>query len=109
MLTLIADGVELGKSLILNAQGTTVESKYGKLSDLLQLLLPNALVFAGIILLMLLIFGGFSIITSAGNAKNVEKGAQAITGAIIGFFVIFAAYWIIQIIQLVTGINIFGN
>lgn len=109
MTTLLAQGVKLGTGLYLNPSGTGVGEKYGNVSDLLQLLLPNAFIFAGIILFILLIFGGLTIITSAGNAKEMEKGTQAIGGALLGFLLIFAAYWIIQIVQVVTGVQIFQS
>jgi uncharacterized membrane protein len=71
-------------------------------------ILPNIFVFAGLILFAYLVFGGFLIITGGGNPKSTDQGRQAITSAIIGFIVIFAAYWIIQIIGIVTGINYFN-
>jgi len=56
-----------------------------------------------------LVFGGFTIVTSGSNPEQTQKGTQAIGGAIIGFVVIFASYWIIQIIQVLTGINILNS
>ena len=61
---------------------------------------------AGIILFLYLIFGGFTIATAAGSPENADKGKKAITNAIMGFVIIFASYWIIQIIQVLTGIPI---
>jgi hypothetical protein len=69
-------------------------------------ILPNIYVLAGIILLAYLVFGGFMYITAAGNNEQMQKGQQALTNAIIGFLIIFASYWIIQIIQVITGIPI---
>ncbi len=49
------------------------------------------------------------VVSSAGNAEKTDKGKQAITGAIIGFVIIFASYWIIQIIEIITGVNILNS
>lgn len=68
--------------------------------------LPNVFILSGIILLLLLLFGGLMTIINAGNPEAQDKGKQAITSALIGFVIIFASYWIIQIIQVLTGINI---
>ena len=75
---------------------------------LLSTLLPNIYILAGVLLLGLLIFGGFGIIMGAGgdDPKKTEQGKQAVTAALIGFLLIFASYWIIQIIEVVTGLNI---
>ena len=79
-----------------------VESPYALISSIL----PNIYVISGILLLIYLVFGGFLIITSAGNPDEAGKGKQIITNAIMGFMIIFASYWIIQIIQIITGIKI---
>lgn len=85
----------------------TVADTFPSITDIIsKSLLPNALLLAGIILLFILVGGGFTVISSAGNPDKTQKGSQAITGAIIGFVVIFAAYWIIQIIEVITGVKI---
>lgn len=102
-----ADKNSLGCMLKLNpSNSTTVGSYYPKISSFLNLLIPLSLVIAGVILLFLLVGGGFAIIASGGNAKSVESGKNQITGAIIGFAIIFLAYILIQIIQTITGVPI---
>ena len=75
------------------------------IGDLVSLFLKAAFVIAGILILVLFLVGGFSIIAGAGrdNPEAAEKGKSAITSAVIGFVVIFAAYWIIKIIEVITG------
>lgn len=67
--------------------------------------LPNVYVIAGVILFFLLVGGGLVFIISAGqeNPEGAAKGKQAITAALMGFLIIFASYWIMQIIQVITG------
>jgi hypothetical protein len=36
----------------------------------------------------------------AGNSKSTSEGGQKITSALIGFVLIFAAYWIAQLLEL---------
>ncbi len=87
--------------------GSPFGQEYG-FADLVSIILSNTMVIAGIILLFLLIFGGISMIMGAGqdNPEAAAKGKQAATSAVIGFIIIFAAYWIIQIIETVTGLSI---
>lgn len=68
--------------------------------------LPNVYTAIGLILFVYLLFGGFLIVTSSGNEHNMENGQKVITNAIIGLLVVFASYWIIQLIGIVTGIPI---
>lgn len=76
--------------------------------SLISILLKNAYVLAGIMLFVLLIFGGISIISSAGGGdpKKTAQGQKALTSAVIGFLIIFGSYWIIQIVQYITGLEI---
>lgn len=62
---------------------------------------------AGLILLMMLIFGGFTMLASAGDPEKMKKGQTMIVNAVVGFAIIFVAYWILQILQEVLGIEIY--
>lgn len=75
------------------------------LGDIISSLLKYLFVFAGLALLGYLIYGGFLLMTSGGEPKKVEAGKGAVTNAILGFLIIFAAYWITQIVALVFNLN----
>lgn len=93
------------KSQIGLGGGKTLAGTFQDPAALISAILPNVYIVSGLILFFLLLFGGFTIISSAGNTESIAKGKQTITGAIIGFVVIFASYWIIEIIQILTGIQ----
>jgi hypothetical protein len=61
---------------------------------------------AGIILFVVLVLGGFQMLTGAASSKGMEEGKQKITSAILGFIILFAAYWIAQLLELIFGISI---
>ena len=80
------------------------------LGDLVNVLVRNIFVVAGVLLFLLLIFGGFQVIVKAGNEpEEAAKGKNAMTAALIGFALIFAAYWIAQILQIIFGVGILGG
>jgi hypothetical protein len=78
------------------------------LGQLVSIFVSNAIIVAGIILLFLLVFGGFSMIAGAGNKnpQQVAQGKQATTAAAVGFVIIIVAYWIVQLIGRATGQNL---
>lgn len=91
--------------------GSTFSSPFGQekgIGSLVSVIISNALVIAGIILVFFFVFGGISMIAGAGqdNPEKAAKGKQAATSALLGFIIIFAAYWIIRIIESITGLNI---
>ena len=63
-------------------------------------------VIAGLLLFVNLISGGFKLMTGATDPKAQESAGKSITNSIIGFAILFAAYWIIQILEIVLGIDI---
>ena len=85
-----------------------IASKGLTIGKIISGLLQNVYVLAGILLFILLIIGGFIFIIGAGNdnPEQVKKGKQALTAALIGFAIIFCSYWIIKIIEIITGLDI---
>ena len=91
--------------------GEAFGSRFGKdlgLGNLVSIVLSNAIALAGILMLVLILIGGFGIIISAGsdNPEGAAKGKKAITAAVIGFIIVFASYWIIKLIEAFTGLQI---
>lgn len=70
-------------------------------------ILPYIFVFAGLILFAFLIMGGFELLTSAGNPESAKKAQGKITSALVGFIIIFLAYWLAQALEIIFGIQIF--
>lgn len=66
-------------------------------TNALQYIFP----IAGILLLLYLVWGGFSYLTSMGDAKKAEAARGILTNAIIGFAIIFVAYWLVQLVDYV--------
>lgn len=89
---------------------TQTTQRFSTFGDLVTVIVKNAYVLAGIITLLLLVFGGFTIIMGAGSGdtKQIEQGRQAIVGAVIGLLVVVTSFWIVQIIELITGIKLLG-
>ncbi|MBD3250614.1 MAG: hypothetical protein GF381_03540 [Candidatus Pacebacteria bacterium] len=88
----------------LRVGGGTVAEKYQTPADLVNLLVPNLFIVAGLIVFFLIIGAGFSYIKDSSG--NKEEAKNLATGAVVGFVVMFSAYWIIQIIEAVTGTDI---
>lgn len=81
---------------------------FSTFGDIVNVIIKNAFVLAGIISFLLLVFGGFSVImgAGAGDTKQLEKGKQTITGAVAGLIIVVTSYWIVQIIEKITGLSL---
>ena len=80
--------------------------KFSTLGEIASEALKYALVLAGLSMFAMLIFGGFTLLTSGGEPGKVKEGTSRIAFAIVGFLIVFASYWIIQIVELVFGLQI---
>jgi len=76
------------------------------LGGLFQRIVSYALGFAGIVLFILLIVGGFKYITSGGDPKAVEGAKKTLTYAIGGLVVILVSYLILVLITNITGVDV---
>lgn len=74
------------------------------IGDIVSKLLPYIFVLAGLGLLVYLILGGFQLMVSGGDPKATEQAKGKITGAIVGFVIIFISYWLVQILQVIFGL-----
>lgn len=98
--------VDIGDAFKFGNEGIAKKPGYGSIGEFVTAILPNVYLISGLILFVLFLGGGFAIMTAGGDPEKQKNGGQAITGALVGFIIIFASYWIIQIIQYVTGLEI---
>lgn len=86
-------------------------SDHANINSFVTAIITGSLSIAGIILLFLLIGGGIGMIAGAGKSdpKTVETGKKAATSALIGFIVVFSAFWIVKLIETITGLNLIGG
>jgi len=75
----------------------------GGIGNILSNALPIVIGIAGLGLLLMLISAGYTFMTSAGDAKKMEQAKQQLTFAVVGFFIIFGAYWVVQIVGIMFG------
>ena len=86
--------------------GGTIKTE--NLGTIVGSLLPYLFTIAGLILFSMLVAGGFTMLAGATSDESQEKGKKMVTSALTGFVVIFLAYWIAQILQVVFQIDIVG-
>lgn len=61
---------------------------------------------AGLALFIMLILGSFQLLTSAGEPKNVQKAWKTITYAVIGIVVTVGIWFVLKLIQAITGVDV---
>jgi hypothetical protein len=64
-----------------------------------------ALGLAGTVALFMIIFAGFQMIFSGGDAKAVDGARKTLSFAILGLFLIFLSFFILNLIATFTGVG----
>ncbi len=83
-------------------------TKLTGIGTLASILFSNAIVIAGIVLIILFIIAGIQMISGSGEPQKIEQARNIITAGIIGFILVIAAYYIVKLVELSLGINLFS-
>lgn len=81
--------------------------KFTNLASVVNQAIPLMFSIAGIILLLYLVWGGFGYLISMGDVKKAETAKKKLTNAVIGFVIIFVAYWLVQIADYIFKLGIY--
>lgn len=101
--------------LALTLPGGTIEEKQGptqflpgggrieNLGDLVSVVIFLAILIASVILALYLLIGALRLIFSGGDPRNIEGARGMIVTAIVGFIIVFAAFWLLRVIETIVG------
>ncbi|MFH1961226.1 MAG: hypothetical protein ABIJ38_03285 [Patescibacteria group bacterium] len=92
-----------------NALAYTISNptQYGDIGSIVTTLIPNIYVVAGLVFFFLLVMGGINYMMAGGDDKAINKAKNTLTAAVIGFAIVFGSAFVIKILEVVLGINIF--
>lgn len=74
--------------------------------DFLSVIINNIYLIAGIILFFFVVIGGLGMILNAGNVDKQKQSSKTLSSAVMGYLIMFVAYWLIKIIEALTGTEI---
>ena len=78
-------------------------------SDLVSAGIQLILIISAIVFFFILVLGGVKWITSGGDKGQTEAARNQITAALVGLVIVFAAWAIIQLIEVFFGVSILGG
>lgn len=96
--------VDLGDSFTLGIGEGKVSDVYKTPADLVNLIANNLFIIGGIIIFFMFLLAGFKFMGDTTKGKDEALGI--IKTALIGFILMFSAFWIVQILKLITGADI---
>lgn len=67
-----------------------------EVAPIIGIIIKAAMGIMGALVLLMLVWGGFQWLTSAGNPEKVKKGSQTMIWAVIGLFLVLSSYLILD-------------
>jgi hypothetical protein len=97
----LAQSLDIGGQTITGPLDPSIDSLGKIITQVLSFLMP----IAGIILLFVLISGGYDYMLSQGNPEKIKSGQRKITTGIIGFVLLIISFLVVRLIAKIFGIG----
>lgn len=88
------------------AQSAVADWPFKNIGTFVGNLVIAAMVFAGLITFLMLIYGGVQFISSSGDKAQTESARNKITYALIGLVIVIGSYGIIKLLESFFGLHI---
>lgn len=72
--------------------------------NILEAIIP----LIGLVAFIMILAGGFKILTSGGDPKGIAGGKQTITLAVAGIALAIISWLVLVVIKNITGVNVTG-
>ena len=79
------------------------------LGEIVTVILTQAIYLAGFLMIVYIVWGGLHLMISMGDPEGIREGKAKITGGILGFFIVFFAYLILQLVNAIFGLGVTPN
>jgi hypothetical protein len=101
-----AQAVKPGEKLVLDPGSDWTNLKDISFTKMVTVGLNLSLIIISIIFFFVLIFGGLKWIMSEGDEKKLTAARNQVTNALIGLVIVFAAWAIVSLLEVIFGIKI---
>lgn len=91
---------------ILGEDPNKINYPIGFLQAFIPKLINVGFIIAVIVFIFVLLWGGISWMTAGGDKQKVEDARSKVTNGIVGLFVVFLVFVIIQVVEMLFGIDI---
>ena len=98
--------VEIGDAFKIDDGRGVDDYEYQSVGAFITGMIPNVMIVANLILFFLILLGGFMMIANSGDPQKKAQASAILTSSLIGFLIVFGAYWLMQILGTVLGFDI---
>lgn len=96
----------MNRTLAINIQDSFEPAqKFNNIGSVVNLVVTNIFLLAGLILFIGVVMGGFTLMTKGSNPDDMDKGKKMLTYSAMGFVLIFVSYFVVKLVLQLLGIN----
>ncbi|OGK14284.1 hypothetical protein A3C98_04695 [Candidatus Roizmanbacteria bacterium RIFCSPHIGHO2_02_FULL_37_15] len=81
-------------------------AKFANIASLMNIFLPILIIGAAFLLLVMLLSGGFIMLTAGGSPEKMEKAKKTMTFAILGLIIVILSFIFVKLISSIFNISI---
>ena len=82
----------------LTKQSVNPLAKFNSVASIVNLIIPNLLLGAGIIFFIMIIIAGYQFMASSGKEENLQKAQKLFVTAIIGFIIVLGSFLLVKLL-----------
>jgi len=91
--------------LTLTPGGESVANRFPDVGTIVNTLVQPIVVIAGLIFFFTLVFNGVKMAFNSGDQQVFENAKKYVSTSLKGLIIVFCAFWVVQIIAFLTGVN----
>ncbi len=110
-----SDNVEFdfARSLLLNNTAgndgaNLVKNRYSSVGAVVNLIIRYLFLAGGVVFFVLILISGYKLVFLGDKQKALSDVKKNLTTGVLGLLIMFAVFWIIKIIEALTGLSILG-
>lgn len=92
-----------------NNGANLVKNRYSSIAAIVNLVIKYLFLAGGVVFFALILISGYKLVFLGDKQKALSDVKKNLTTGVLGLLIMFAVFWIIRIIELLTGLQILGR
>jgi hypothetical protein len=104
---------DFAEKLLLNntdpSRANLVKNRYSSVAAVVNLIIRYLFLAGGVVFFVLILISGYKLVFLGDKQKALSDVKKNLTTGVLGLLIMFAVFWIIKIIEALTGLSILGT
>ncbi len=92
-----------------NSGANLVKNRYSSIAAVVNLVIKYLFLAGGVVFFALILISGYKLVFLGDKQKALSDVKKNLTTGVLGLLIMFAVFWIIRIIETITGLGILGR